>query len=191
MYTQFFQLREMPFTITPDPAYLYMSPRHQEALGHLLYGTGRHGGFVQLTGEVGTGKTTVLRSLLLQLPEHCDVALILNPRLTPAEFLLCISDDLHVAVPESNAGSIKALVDLLTQFLLDAHGRNRRIVLMVDEAQNLDADVLEQVRLLTNLETATQKLLQIILIGQPELREVLARPELRQLAQRITGRYHL
>ncbi|MBM4218944.1 MAG: hypothetical protein FJ171_04765 [Gammaproteobacteria bacterium] len=191
MYTSFFGLNEKPFAITPDPRYLYLSERHTEALAHLAYGISEAGGFIQLTGEVGTGKTTVLRSLLQQLPPHCDVALILNPRVTPAEFLLAICDELHVQVPAESAGSVKVLVDLLTHFLLDAHGRNRRIVLMVDEAQNLDADVLEQVRLLTNLETATQKLLQIILIGQPELREVLARPELRQLAQRITGRYHL
>ncbi len=191
MYASFFGLNEKPFAITPDPRYLYLSERHTEALAHLAYGISEAGGFIQLTGEVGTGKTTVLRSLLQQLPPHCDVALILNPRVTPAEFLLAICDELHVQVPEGSAGSVKALVDLLTHFLLDAHGRGRRIVLMVDEAQNLDADVLEQVRLLTNLETATQKLLQIILIGQPELRAVLERPELRQLAQRITGRYHL
>ncbi len=191
MYTSFFGLNEKPFAITPDPRYLYLSERHAEALAHLAYGISEAGGFIQLTGEVGTGKTTVLRSLLQQLPPHCDVALILNPRVTPAEFLQCICDELHVHVPPAAAGSVKALVDLLTHFLLDAHGRGRRIVLMVDEAQNLAADVLEQVRLLTNLETATQKLLQIILIGQPELREVLSRPELRQLAQRVTGRYHL
>ncbi len=191
MYASFFGLNEKPFAITPDPRYLYLSERHTEALAHLAYGISESGGFIQLTGEVGTGKTTVLRSLLQQLPPHCDVALILNPRVTPAEFLLAICDELHVRVPESSASSVKTLVDLLMHFLLDAHGRGRRIVLMVDEAQNLDADVLEQVRLLTNLETATQKLLQIILIGQPELRAVLERPELRQLAQRITGRYHL
>ena len=191
MYTSFFGLDEKPFAITPDPRYLFLSERHAEALAHLAYGISEAGGFIQLTGEVGTGKTTVLRSLLQQLPPHCDVALILNPRVTDAEFLLCICDELHVQVPPESAGSVKALVDLLTHFLLDAHGRGRRIVLMVDEAQNLSPDVLEQVRLLTNLETATQKLLQIILIGQPELRAVLARPELRQLAQRVTGRYHL
>src|SRR5262245_61140004 len=191
MYTSFFGLAEKPFAITPDPRYLYLSERHAEALAHLAYGISEAGGFIQLTGEVGTGKTTVLRSLLLQLPEHCDVALILNPRVTPAEFLLNICDELHVDVPPESTGSVKVLVDRLMQFLLDAHSRNRRIVLMVDEAQNLSADVLEQVRLLTNLETATRKLLQIILIGQPELRAVLAREDLRQLAQRVTGRYHL
>ncbi len=191
MYTSFFGLNEKPFAITPDPRYLYLSERHTEALAHLTYGISEAGGFIQLTGEVGTGKTTVLRSLLQQLPPHCDVALILNPRVTPAEFLLTICDELHVQVPVTAVGSLKFLVDQLTHYLLDAHGRSRRVVLMVDEAQNLDADVLEQVRLLTNLETATQKLLQIILIGQPELRAVLAKPELRQLAQRVTGRYHL
>ncbi|HXV39528.1 MAG TPA: AAA family ATPase [Steroidobacteraceae bacterium] len=191
MYASFFGLNEKPFAITPDPRYLYLSERHAEALAHLAYGISEAGGFIQLTGEIGTGKTTVLRSLLQQLPAHCDVALILNPRVTPAEFLQCICDELKVHVPPASAGSVKALVDLLTHLLLDAHGRGRRIVLMVDEAQNLSPDVLEQVRLLTNLETATQKLLQIILIGQPELRAVLERPDLRQLAQRITGRYHL
>jgi len=191
MYTSFFGLTEKPFAITPDPRYLYLSERHAEALAHLAYGITEAGGFIQLTGEVGTGKTTVLRSLLQQLPPHCDVALILNPRVTPAEFLQYICDELHVQVPPAAAGSVKSLVDLLMHFLLDAHSRGRRVVLMVDEAQNLGTDVLEQVRLLTNLETATQKLLQIILIGQPELRVVLSSPELRQLAQRVTGRYHL
>jgi general secretion pathway protein A len=191
MYTSFFGLREKPFAITPDPRYLYLSERHAEALAHLLYGINEAGGFIQLTGEIGTGKTTVIRSLLEQLPGHADVALILNPRVTPAEFLLTICEELHVHVPESGRGSTKVLMDLLGRQLLDTHARGRRVVLIVDEAQNLGTDTLEQVRLLTNLETATTKLLQIILIGQPELRDLLDRPELRQLAQRITGRYHL
>jgi len=191
MYTSFFGLQEKPFAITPDPRYLYLSARHAEALAHLLYGINEAGGFIQLTGEVGTGKTTVIRSLLEQLPGHADVALILNPRVTPAEFLLTICEELHVAVPESGRGSTKTLMDLLGRHLLDTHARGRRVVLIVDEAQNLSTETLEQVRLLTNLETATTKLLQIILIGQPELRDLLDRPELRQLAQRITGRYHL
>ena len=191
MYTSFFGLREKPFAITPDPRYLYLSERHAEALAHLLYGINEAGGFIQLTGEIGTGKTTVIRSLLEQLPGHADVALILNPRVTPAEFLLTICEELHVHVPESGRGSTKVLMDLLGRHLLDTHARGRRVVLIVDEAQNLGTETLEQVRLLTNLETATTKLLQIILIGQPELRELLDRPELRQLAQRITGRYHL
>jgi general secretion pathway protein A len=191
MYTSFFGLQEKPFAITPDPRYLYLSERHAEALAHLLYGINEAGGFIQLTGEVGTGKTTVIRSLLEQLPGHADVALILNPRVTPAEFLLTICEELHVPVPEPGRGSTKVLMDLLGRHLLDTHARGRRVVLIVDEAQNLSTQTLEQVRLLTNLETATTKLLQIILIGQPELRELLDKPELRQLAQRITGRYHL
>jgi general secretion pathway protein A len=191
MYTSFFGLQEKPFAITPDPRYLYLSERHAEALAHLLYGINEAGGFIQLTGEVGTGKTTVIRSLLEQLPGHADVALILNPRVTPAEFLLTICEELHVPVPEAGRGSTKTLMDLLGRHLLDTHARGRRVVLIVDEAQNLSTQTLEQVRLLTNLETATTKLLQIILIGQPELRELLDQPDLRQLAQRITGRYHL
>src|SRR5262245_2640151 len=191
MYTSFFGLHEKPFAITPDPRYLYLSERHAEALAHLLYGINEAGGFIQLTGEVGTGKTTIIRSLLEQLPEHADVALILNPRITPAEFLLTICEELGVPVAEPGRGSVKMLMDLLGHHLLAAHAKGRRVVLIVDEAQNLSAQTLEQVRLLTNLETATTKLLQIILIGQPELRDLLGRPELRQLAQRITGRYHL
>ncbi len=191
MYTSFFGLQEKPFAITPDPRYLYLSERHAEALAHLLYGINEAGGFIQLTGEVGTGKTTVIRSLLEQLPGHADVALILNPRVTPAEFLLTICEELHIPVPEAGRGSTKTLMDLLGRHLLDTHARGRRVVLIVDEAQNLSTQTLEQVRLLTNLETATTKLLQIILIGQPELRDLLDKPELRQLAQRITGRYHL
>jgi general secretion pathway protein A len=191
MYTSFFGLQEKPFAITPDPRYLYLSERHAEALAHLLYGINEAGGFIQLTGEVGTGKTTVIRSLLEQLPGHADVALILNPRITPAEFLLTICEELHVTVPEAGRASTKTLMDVLGRHLLDTHASGRRVVLIVDEAQNLSTQTLEQVRLLTNLETATTKLLQIILIGQPELRELLDQPELRQLAQRITGRYHL
>jgi general secretion pathway protein A len=191
MYTSFFGLQEKPFAITPDPRYLYLSERHAEALAHLLYGINEAGGFIQLTGEVGTGKTTIIRSLLEQLPSHAEVALILNPRVTPAEFLLTICEELHLEVPEGGRESTKTLMDLLGHHLLDAHARGRRVVLIVDEAQNLSAETLEQVRLLTNLETATTKLLQIILIGQPELRTLLDQPDLRQLAQRITGRYHL
>jgi general secretion pathway protein A len=191
MYTSFFGLQEKPFAITPDPRYLYLSERHAEALAHLLYGINEAGGFIQLTGEVGTGKTTVIRSLLEQLPGHAEVALILNPRITPAEFLLTICEELHLQVPAESRASTKALMDLLGHYLLEAHARGRRVVLIVDEAQNLSFETLEQVRLLTNLETATTKLLQIILIGQEELRALLEQPDLRQLAQRITGRYHL
>ena len=190
MYTQFFGLNEKPFSITPDPRYLFMSERHGEGLAHLLYGVTDSGGFIQLTGEVGTGKTMLVRTLLGQLPDEVDVALILNPQVTVAEFLRAICRELNVELPD-DTDSPMALVDALNRFLLDAHARGRRIILLVDEAQNLSKDVLEQLRLLTNLETAKQKLLQIILIGQPELRDVLARNDLRQLAQRVTGRYHL
>jgi general secretion pathway protein A len=191
MYASFFGLNEKPFSITPDPRYLFLSERHAEALAHLVYGINEAGGFIQLTGEVGTGKTTVVRSLLAQAPKHAEIALILNPRMTPVEFLLAICEELGIGVDAKSEGSLKDLVDLLSAHLLKAHAEGRRVVLVVDEAQNLAPEVLEQVRLLTNLETETQKLLQIILIGQPELREVLDRTELRQLAQRITGRYHL
>jgi general secretion pathway protein A len=191
MYLSFFGLNDKPFAITPDPRYLYLSERHAEALAHLLYGINEAGGFVQLTGEVGTGKTTTIRSLLAQTPKNVEVALILNPRMSAPEFLLTICEEIGIGVPDSATGSLKDLVDILNDYLLKAHAGGRRVVLVVDEAQNLSTEVLEQVRLLTNLETNTQKLLQIILIGQPELRELLGRNELRQLAQRITGRYHL
>ena len=191
MYLSFFGLNEKPFAITPDPRYLYLSERHAEALAHLLYGINEAGGFIQLTGEVGTGKTTIVRSLLAQVPKNAEIALILNPRMTAPEFLLTICEEIGIGVPDESLGSLKDLVDILSHYLLKAHASGRRVVLVVDEAQNLAPAVLEQVRLLTNLETNTQKLLQIILIGQPELRELLGRNELRQLAQRITGRYHL
>jgi len=189
MYTQFFGLREKPFAITPDPRYLYLSQRHADALAHLIYGISHSGGFIQLTGEVGTGKTTLVRTLFEQLPDEADVALILNPELSATEFLTAILEELKVELPGDRSN--KGLIDHLNKYLLDAHARGRRTVLIVDEAQNLAPRILEQVRLLTNLETPKQKLLQIILIGQPELRTLLAQPNMRQLAQRVTGRYHL
>ncbi len=190
MYLKHFDLSERPFSITPDPRFLYMSARHREALAHLLYGLGEGGGFVQLTGEVGTGKTTICRCLLEQVPENVDIAMVLNPKVTVTELIATVCDELGISYP-AESSSIKTLVDILNKYLLDAYARGRRIVLIIDEAQNLSADVLEQVRLLTNLETATQKLLQIILIGQPELRKFLAREDMRQLSQRVTARYHL
>ena len=191
MYTSFFGINEKPFSITPDPRYLFLSERHGEALAHLVYGVTESGGFIQLTGEVGTGKTTLVRSLLLnRMPDNADVAVVLNPQLSVVEFLATICEELHIEVAH-NRGSVKALTDALNRHLLEAHAAGRRTILVVDEAQNLAPAVLEQVRLLTNLETAKQKLLQIILIGQPELRDLLARNDLRQLAQRITARYHL
>src|SRR2546425_958130 len=190
MYAAHFGLTERPFSLAPDPRYLYLSDAHREALAHLLYGVGGGGSIVQLTGEVGTGKTTVCRTLLEQLPPDVDVAMIFNPRLTSVELLAVVCDELRIAYPAGTT-SLKVLVDALSQALLDAHGRGRRTVLIVDEAQSLSAEVLEEIRLLTNLETTREKLLQVILIGQPELAELLARPELRQLAQRVTARYHL
>lgn len=192
MYLDFYGLREAPFSITPDPRFVFLSERHRDALAHLLYGIGQGGGggFVQLTGEVGTGKTTLCRLLLEQLPGNVRVALVLNPRLTPLELLQSIAEELGIDI-EGRRDSLKRLVDALNSYLIDAYARGLRVVLIVDEAQNLSFDALEQIRLLTNLETATQKLLQIILLGQPELREMVAQPELRQLAQRITARYHL
>jgi general secretion pathway protein A len=190
MYTSFFGLNEKPFTITPDPRYLFMSERHGEGLAHLVYGVTESGGFIQLTGEVGTGKTTLVRTLLGQIPAEVDIALILNPQLSAVEFLMTICEELGVGLPKQRY-SAKALIDAMNEHLLAAHARGRRTILLVDEAQNLSVGVLEQLRLLTNLETAKQKLLQIILIAQPELREKLAQESMRQLAQRVTGRYHL
>lgn len=190
MYEKHFGLTQRPFSIAPDPRFLYMSQQHREALAHLLYGVGEGGGFVQLTGEVGTGKTTVCRCLLEQLPDHVDVALILNPSVTAQELLASVCDELRIRYARE-ATSIKSLTDLLNAHLLEAHAQGRRTVLIIDEAQNLGAEALEEVRLLTNLETTREKLLQIILIGQPELRSLLAREDLRQLSQRITARYHL
>ncbi len=192
MYLRYFRLEEAPFSITPDPAFVFLSPRHRDALAHLLYGVGKggSGGFVQLTGEVGTGKTTLCRCLLEQVPDGARIALLLNPMVTPKELLAAISAELGIDVSDSR-DSTRLLVDGLNQFLLDAHGRGERVVVVIDEAQNLSPEALEQVRLLTNLETSKEKLLQIVLLGQPELRDLLQRRNLRQLAQRITARYHL
>ena len=190
MYRHYFGLAEAPFSIAPDPRYIYLSQRHQEALAHLLYGVSGDGGFVLLTGEVGAGKTTVCRCLLQQVPASCDVAYIFNPKLTVEELLSTICVEFGIAYPSGNA-SVKVFVDCINTYLLDAHARGRHTVLIIDEAQNLSAEVLEQMRLLTNLETNKRKLLQIILIGQPELALMLERPELRQLSQRVVARYHL
>jgi general secretion pathway protein A len=190
MYTEYFKLNEPPFSLTPDPRFLFMSERHREGLAHLVYGVQQPGGFVQLTGEIGTGKTTLCRCLVKQLPPDTDIALILNPRLTETELIESVCDELRIPRPAESA-SIKGLIDALNQHLLQSHAQHRRTVLIVDEAQNLRIEVLEQIRLLTNLETSREKLLQIILIGQPELLTILKRPGLRQLAQRITARYHL
>lgn len=192
MLLEHYGFAEPPFSITPDPRFVYLSERHRDALAHLHYGItqGGGGGFVQLTGEVGTGKTTLCRLLLEQLPENVRVALVLNPLLSPVELLESIAEELHLDIAEVR-GSLKGLYDRLNAFLIDAYARGLRVVVIIDEAQHLSKNALEQVRLLTNLETPTQKLLQMVLLGQPELRDLLERPELRQLAQRITARFHL
>jgi general secretion pathway protein A len=196
MYTQFFRLSQPPFSIAPDPRYLFMSERHREALAHLLYGVGSGGGFVLLTGEIGAGKTTICRCFLEQIPAGCNVAYIFNPKLTVPELLQSICDEFRIGAHlgphiDAAAATAKDHVDALNRYLLASHAEGRSNVLVIDEAQNLTADVLEQLRLLTNLETNERKLLQIILIGQPELRAMLAKPELEQLAQRVIARYHL
>lgn len=190
MYLDYFNLQELPFSITPDPRFLYFSQRHKEALAHLIYSVSNRSGFVLLTGEVGTGKTTLCRTLLDQLPEQVDLALILNPRLTAVELVATICDELAISYP-TGTSSMKVLVDALNNHLLKAHEDGRQTIVIIDEAQSLMPEVLEQIRLLTNLETTTVKLLQIFLIGQPELKKLLAREDLRQLSQRITARYHI
>ena len=192
MLLEYYGFAEAPFSITPDPRFVYLSERHRDALAHLHYGVtqGGGGGFVQLTGEVGTGKTTLCRLLLEQLPENVRVALVLNPLLSPVELLEAIAEELRLDI-SAVRGSVKGLYDRLNAYLIDAYAQGLRVVVIIDEAQNLSKDALEQVRLLTNLETPTQKLLQMVLLGQPELRDLLDRPELRQLAQRITARFHL
>ncbi|WP_199609424.1 ExeA family protein [Flocculibacter collagenilyticus] len=190
MYTGYFGLKEKPFSIAPNPQYLFMSDRHREALAHLSFGLGDTGGFILLTGEVGTGKTTVSRSMLENLPEDNDVAFILNPALSELELLATICDELRIRYRKADA-TLKLLTDKIKNRLLKNHQNNKNTILLIDEAQHLQPEVLEQLRLLTNLETNTKKLLQVVLIGQPELQAMLKRQELRQLAQRITARYHL
>ena len=190
MYHQYFGLKEAPFSIAVNPRYLFMSARHREALAHLLYGVGEGGGFILLTGEVGTGKTTINRCLLDQLPDNINLALVLNPAVSAVELLATVCDELGIVYDQGET-SLKVLTDKIHNFLLANHANKRKTVLLIDEAQHLKFDVLEQIRLLTNLETNTEKLLQIILVGQPELQQLLARPELRQLSQRITARYQL
>jgi len=201
MYAAHFGLSQDPFSIAPDPRYLFMSERHREALAHLLYGVagsgqatgGTGGGFVLLTGDIGAGKTTICRCFLAQIPPNCHVAYIFNPKLSVLELLQSICEEFHITLNAAHAGTptVKDYIDALNAFLLHSHAADQSSVLIIDEAQNLAPDVLEQLRLLTNLETSERKLLQIVLIGQPELRDMLARPELEQLAQRVIARFHL
>jgi general secretion pathway protein A len=188
MYEAFYGLNEKPFNLTPDPRFLFLSSKHKEAFAHLLYGIRNRTGFVMVSGEIGTGKTTICRSLLKQLDPDTEVAFIFNPKLTPTELLKTINADFGI---DSRADTIRGLIDELNSHLLDRAGKGKNCVLIIDEAQNLGTETLEQIRLLSNLETETEKLLQIVLIGQPELAEKLALDELRQLNQRIAARYHL
>ena len=193
MYMRFFGLHHVPFSIAPDPHYLFMSERHREALAHLLYGLDGGGGFVLLTGEIGAGKTTICRLFVEQIPARCNVAYLFNPKQTVTELLQSVCNEFGMLLPFTPVGisTVKDFIDPLNKFLLAAHAEQQNNILIIDEAQNLSVDVLEQLRLLTNLETNQRKLLQIILIGQPELRTMLAKPELEQLAQRIIARFHL
>jgi len=189
MYCDFYGFRESPFTITPNPRFIFLSKNHKEAFAHLLYGIRNHGGFIALTGEVGTGKTTVLRTLLGQLDEtNHRTALIFNPCLSALELLSSINREFGI---DCQSTSSAELLNALNQFLLRQNTEGHTVVLVIDEAQNLETQVLEQIRLISNLETETAKLIQIVLAGQPELTRVLEQPQLRQLNQRITVRYHL
>ena len=188
MYEAFYELTERPFNFTPDPRFLYLSEKHKDAFAHLVYGIERRGGFVMVTGEIGTGKTTICRALLNQLDTDTEVAYIFNPSMSPQELLRKINQDFGI---ESRGQTVRELNDELNDFLIDRNARGKNCVVMIDEAQNLTPEVLEQVRLLSNLETETQKLLQIVLIGQPELAQHLQLPQLRQLNQRIAVKFHL
>jgi general secretion pathway protein A len=187
MYLDFFQLREAPFRITPDPRYLYFTASHRAAFDHVVYGVTERKGFVELTGEVGCGKTTICRAVLNQLGTSVKSALILNPYLNGSQLLRAIVTDFGLEAPRDRLGQLAAL----NHFLLQQSAAGCNVVLMIDEAQDLSMKTMEQVRLLSNLETANQKLIQIVLAGQPELKKRLALPELRQLRQRITVRAHI
>lgn len=187
MYCEFYGFRDKPFNLTPNPRYLFMGVEHRDLFAHLIYGIEQHAGFIQLTGEVGLGKTTILRSLLETLsPEEHRIALIFNPRLSSVELLRSINRE--YGIPHDEGMGMGDLLDCLYRFLLDEHAAGRTVTLVIDEAQNLHPHLLEQIRLISNLETVDDKLIQIVLAGQPELQKLLSRTELRQLTQRITVR---
>ena len=189
MYTKYFGFSEKPFNLTPNPRYLYLSKHHREAFAHLLYGINNRYGFIALTGEIGTGKTTVLRTLLTQLKDdQYRTALIFNPCLSGIELLRTINQEFGIP---SRSDQVNELLSVLNRFLLAQNAAKKTVVLVIDEAQNLKPEVLEQIRLISNLETQSEKLIQIVLAGQPELDELLQRNELRQLNQRIAVRYRL
>ncbi|MBW2011384.1 MAG: AAA family ATPase, partial [Deltaproteobacteria bacterium] len=183
MYKNFFGFKERPFNLVPDPAYLFLSKSHEEALAHLTYAVVQGDGFVEITGEVGTGKTTLCRAFLESLDDDTKTAYIFNPKLDSIQLLKAINDELGI---NSDADNTKELIDSLNLFLIEKKTQGKNVILLIDEAQNLTREVLEQLRLLSNLETTKQKLLQVILVGQPELREKLDSHELRQLGQRIS-----
>ncbi|MAE64862.1 MAG: ATPase [Phycisphaeraceae bacterium] len=188
MYNEYYGFDEAPFNLTPDPRFLFLSPKHREALNHMMYGLRQRKGFMQLTGEVGAGKTTICRQMLRMLPSSFRTALVLNPCLTDVQLLSTIVSEFGLDPPQRDRIT---LLETLNEFLLEQVTAGNDAVLIIDEAQDLTMELLEQVRLLTNLETDQRKLLQIILIGQPELRDKLNDPRLRQLRQRISVRYHL
>jgi general secretion pathway protein A len=189
MYLSYYGLKEMPFNITPDPRFLYFSAHHRAAYDHLFYGITARKGFIELTGEVGSGKTTLCRAILADLGPNVETALILNPSLTGTQLLRAMVEDF--GLEPTGRGDRLAYIEVLNRFLLTKNREGKNVALFIDEAQDLSPQVMEQVRLLSNLETDQHKLIQIVLCGQPELQGRLARPDLRQLRQRITIRYHL
>ena len=192
IYLQHFALKREPFSIVPDPDFLYPSQQHRQAVAHLKYGLDREGGFILLTGEVGTGKTTLTRTMLQRIPAHVRVAYVLNSKLNETDLLASICDELAIKRQKSKHLSFsKICIDALNQDLLASHAKGQKTLIVIEEAQNLSADVLETLRLLSNLETNTHKLLHILLVGQPELLEILGQKQLRQLNQRVVSRFHL